>query len=125
MLRKYVEGADFVMRYERLQEDFDDVLARLGTSERHENPHVNVTRARERLLELLHAESASHRRSGLRSRPGAVRVHVLTPPPGNLGATDDGGCIDLRIRRGQGRWRTVLGRGPDRGAGLAAANRKS
>ena len=45
---KWLAGADFVMRYERLQEDFDDALRRAGVGRRLVMPHVNVTPGRER-----------------------------------------------------------------------------
>lgn len=48
MYRRYLQGADFVMRYERLQEDFDEVLRCLGVSQAFEIPRVNVTEARDR-----------------------------------------------------------------------------
>ncbi|MFK7898500.1 MAG: sulfotransferase family 2 domain-containing protein [Myxococcota bacterium] len=44
---QYVDGADVVLRYERLQEDFDDVLVRLGAAPA-EIPQFNVSKARPR-----------------------------------------------------------------------------
>lgn len=45
--RQYIKGVDFVMRFERLQDDFGEVLRRLGVSRRIEIPRVAVTQARE------------------------------------------------------------------------------
>jgi hypothetical protein len=47
LYRGYVDGADFVMRYERLQEDFNEVLRRIGVDEPIEIPKINVTKGRE------------------------------------------------------------------------------
>jgi hypothetical protein len=47
MFKGYIEGADFVMRYERLQEDFNEVLRRIGVDEPIEIPKINVTKARD------------------------------------------------------------------------------
>jgi hypothetical protein len=44
----YIEEADFVMRFERLQEDFNEVLRRIGVDEPIEIPKINVTKARDR-----------------------------------------------------------------------------
>jgi sulfotransferase famil protein len=46
MYRRYLDGADFVMRYERLQEDLNQVLETLGVAERLEIPRINVTETR-------------------------------------------------------------------------------
>lgn len=43
LFAKYIEGADFVMRHERLQEDFDEALRRIGIDRRVEIPRINVT----------------------------------------------------------------------------------
>jgi hypothetical protein len=40
---KYVEGVDYVMRYERLQEDFNEVLRRAGVKRELTIPTVNAT----------------------------------------------------------------------------------
>ena len=45
---RWTEGSDVVLHFERLQEDFDALLERLGVPERHEIPQVNVTRKRDR-----------------------------------------------------------------------------
>jgi hypothetical protein len=39
----FLEGVDFVMRFERVQEEFGDVLRRLGIEQRIEIPVMNVT----------------------------------------------------------------------------------
>jgi hypothetical protein len=45
----YVRGADFVMRFERLEEDLNEVLRRVGAGDGGvELPRFNVTQARER-----------------------------------------------------------------------------
>jgi hypothetical protein len=48
LFRGYIEEADFVMRFERLQDDFDEVLRRIGVDEPIEIPKINVTKARDR-----------------------------------------------------------------------------
>jgi hypothetical protein len=48
MYNKYIEGADFVMRFEQLQEDFNEVLKRIGVSQAVEIPTMNVTEGRDR-----------------------------------------------------------------------------
>ena len=45
---RWTEGSDVVLHFERLQDDFDDLLERLGVPDRHEIPQVNVTRKRDR-----------------------------------------------------------------------------
>lgn len=45
---RWTEGSDVVLHFERLQADFDALLERLGVPDRHEIPHVNVTRKRDR-----------------------------------------------------------------------------
>ena len=47
MYQAYIDGADYVMRYERLQEDFNEVLRRLGVSEPIEIPRRNVTEGKD------------------------------------------------------------------------------
>jgi Sulfotransferase family len=47
LFRRYVDGVDFVMRFERIQEDFNQVLQRIGVDEPIEIPKINVTQARE------------------------------------------------------------------------------
>lgn len=42
----YAEGVDFLIRFEQMQADLDDVLRRAGVTQRVEIPHVNVTSAR-------------------------------------------------------------------------------
>jgi hypothetical protein len=44
----YVDGADFVMRFERLQRDFDEVLAQAGVEQTLTLPTINVTSERAR-----------------------------------------------------------------------------
>jgi hypothetical protein len=45
---RWTEGSDVVLRHERLQEDLDALLTRLGVEGHHEIPTVNVTRKRDR-----------------------------------------------------------------------------
>ena len=45
---EFIRGSDYVMRFERLQEDFWTVLDRIGVAERLEIPQLNVSPARER-----------------------------------------------------------------------------
>jgi hypothetical protein len=45
---QYVEGADFVMRFEHLQRDFDQVLAQAGVTQGLTIPRINVTSDRDR-----------------------------------------------------------------------------
>jgi Sulfotransferase family len=47
LYQRYLDGADFVMRYESLQQDFDRVLDRLGVGTSFEIPRVNITETRE------------------------------------------------------------------------------
>ncbi len=47
MYEAYIKGADFVMRFERLQEDFDDALRQLGVSTPIEIPKHNVTEGKD------------------------------------------------------------------------------
>jgi hypothetical protein len=47
MYGKYIEGADFVMRFEHLQEDFDEALRQLGVSPSIEIPKHNVTEGKD------------------------------------------------------------------------------
>jgi hypothetical protein len=47
MYQAYIDGADYVMRYEKLQEDFNEVLKRLGVSEPIEIPRRNVTEGKD------------------------------------------------------------------------------
>jgi hypothetical protein len=47
MYQAYIDGADYVMRYERLQEDFNEVLRRLGASEPIVIPRHNVTEGKD------------------------------------------------------------------------------
>ena len=58
MYREYIAGADFVMRFERLQEDFWKVLDRIGVRERLMIPHLNQSRARERDYRSYYTERA-------------------------------------------------------------------
>lgn len=46
MYEAYITSADYVMRFERLQEDFNEVLHRLG-EEPIEIPRLNVTQGRD------------------------------------------------------------------------------
>jgi hypothetical protein len=48
LFRGYIDSADFVMRFERLQEDFNEVLQHIGVDEPIEVPKKNVTKARPR-----------------------------------------------------------------------------
>jgi hypothetical protein len=48
LFMRYADGADFVMRFERLQDDFDEAMMRIGVQEPMEIPKINVTRDRER-----------------------------------------------------------------------------
>jgi hypothetical protein len=48
MYRKYIEGADFVMRFEQLEEDLDEALRRMGVHDPIEIPKLNVTNEKER-----------------------------------------------------------------------------
>jgi hypothetical protein len=43
----YAQGADFVMRYERLQDDFAEVQRRIGVERPHEIPRINATPVRD------------------------------------------------------------------------------
>jgi hypothetical protein len=45
---RWTAGSDVVLRFERLQADFDALLERLGVPDHHEIPQVNVTRKRDR-----------------------------------------------------------------------------
>jgi hypothetical protein len=45
---RWTVGSDVVMRFERLQEDFDALMARLGVEGPVEIPEVNITRERDR-----------------------------------------------------------------------------
>jgi hypothetical protein len=47
MYHAYIEGADFVMRFERLEDDFNEAQRRLGVSKPIEIPHLNITEGRE------------------------------------------------------------------------------
>jgi hypothetical protein len=47
MYQAYIDGADYVMRYESLQEDFNEVQRRLGISEPMEIPKRNVTEGKD------------------------------------------------------------------------------
>lgn len=47
MYEAYIDGADFVMRFERLQEDFNEVLRRLGVPGPIEIPKWNVTEGKD------------------------------------------------------------------------------
>ncbi|HEX9891561.1 MAG TPA: sulfotransferase family 2 domain-containing protein, partial [Actinomycetota bacterium] len=42
----YIDGADFLMRYERLQDDFDQALRHVGIDRPIEIPQTNVTAGR-------------------------------------------------------------------------------
>ena len=55
---KWLEGVDFVMRYEHLQEDFDKALRRAGIDRRLTIPRVNVTPDRERDFRLYYTDRA-------------------------------------------------------------------
>lgn len=55
---KWLAGVDFVMRYERLQEDLDAVLLRAGVTRRLVIPKVNVTPGRERDYRAYYTERA-------------------------------------------------------------------
>jgi hypothetical protein len=44
---KHIRGADFLMRFERLQEDFNEVLRCIGVDKPIEIPRINVTNDRE------------------------------------------------------------------------------
>ena len=55
---KWLEGVDFVMRYERLQEDFDEALARAGVDQRLRIPRVNMTPGRERDYRVYYTDRA-------------------------------------------------------------------
>jgi len=46
LYRRYTKDADFVMRFEHLQSDFDEVTMRLGISERLVIPRLNATAER-------------------------------------------------------------------------------
>jgi hypothetical protein len=48
LIDAHLDGVDVVLRFERLQEDFDGVLDRLGVGQHLEIPHQNVTAARAR-----------------------------------------------------------------------------
>lgn len=56
--RKYTQGVDFVMRFERLQGDFDEVLRRAGVERRLEIPRLNVTAARKRRYREYYSDRA-------------------------------------------------------------------
>jgi hypothetical protein len=43
---RFTAGADYVMRYERLQQDFDEALQRAGAQRRYTVPHVNPTKGK-------------------------------------------------------------------------------
>jgi hypothetical protein len=45
---RWTAGSDVVLHFDRLQEDFDALLVRLGVPDHHEIPQVNVTRKRDR-----------------------------------------------------------------------------
>lgn len=47
MNRPYADGADFVMRFETLQQDFDSALQQIGITERIEVPRINPTSRRD------------------------------------------------------------------------------
>lgn len=55
---KWLEGVDFVMRYERLQDDFDEALRRAGVERRLTIPRVNVTPGRERDYRVYYTDRA-------------------------------------------------------------------
>jgi hypothetical protein len=45
---RYVDGVDFIMRFERLQEDFNEVVRHIGVNDPIEIPKINITRSKER-----------------------------------------------------------------------------
>lgn len=47
MFDQFTQGADFVMRFENLQEDFDEALRRVGVEEKITIPRVNRTLGRD------------------------------------------------------------------------------
>ena len=56
---EFIRGVDRVMRYENLQEEFDNVLYHLGASDTgHEIPLFNVTEGREKNYRTYYDESA-------------------------------------------------------------------
>ena len=47
LLGEYLQGADFVMRFERLQQDLNEVLRQVGVPGRYEIPPIHVTPGRD------------------------------------------------------------------------------